>query len=42
VAVVTPASRVYFFDPARARVGAAVMLTEALALNNVLRWLEST
>lgn len=42
VAVVTPASRVYFFDPARARVGAAVMLTEALALDNVLRWLEST
>jgi hypothetical protein len=42
VAVVTPASQVYFFDPARARVGTAVTLAERHALDNVLRWLEST
>jgi len=42
VAVVTPASQVCFFDPTRARVGAAVTLTENLALDNVLRWLEAT
>jgi len=42
VAVVTPASQVYFFDPARARVGAAVTLTEDRALENVLQWLEAT
>jgi hypothetical protein len=42
VAVVTPGSQVWFFDPARARVGAAVTLTEGHALDNVLRWLEST
>ena len=41
VAVVTPASQVYFFDPARARVGTAVTLAEDHALDNVLRWLES-
>jgi hypothetical protein len=37
---VTPASQVVFFDPMRARVGAAVTLTEDRALDNVLRWLE--
>jgi len=42
VAVVTPAAEVWFFDPGRARVGAAVTLTEALALDNVLQWLEAT
>ena len=42
VAVVTPAAEVWFFDPGRARVGAAVTFTEALALDNVLQWLEST
>jgi len=42
VAVVTPASQVWFFDPARARVGAAVTLTEDRALDNVLQWLEAT
>jgi Holliday junction resolvase len=42
VAVVTPASQVVFFDPTRARVGAAVTLTEDHALDNVLRWLEVT
>jgi len=42
VGVVTPASRVWFSDPARARVGTAVTLTEDLALDNVLQWLEST
>ncbi|HEY0482117.1 MAG TPA: ATP-binding protein [Kofleriaceae bacterium] len=40
VAVVTPASQVVFFDPARARAGASVTLTEAHALDNVLQWLE--
>jgi hypothetical protein len=42
VAVVTPTSQVWFFDPTRARLGAAVTLTEDRALDNVLRWLEST
>jgi Holliday junction resolvase len=42
VAVVTPASQVRFFDPARARVGAAVTFSEGSALENVLVWLEST
>lgn len=42
VAVVTPASQVHFFDPARARAGRAVILGEELALDNVLAWLEST
>ncbi len=41
VAVVTPASQVHFFDPTRARAGAAVTLTEPQALDNVLQWLES-
>lgn len=41
VAVVTPASQVHFFDPARARVGRSVTLTEPQALDNVLEWLES-
>ena len=43
VAVVTPASQVWFFDPGAARVGARpVTLTEAHALDNVLEWLEAT
>jgi Holliday junction resolvase len=42
VAVVTPGSEVHFFDPARARAGAAVTFGEAHALDNVLRWLEVT
>ena len=42
VAVVTPASQVHFFDPSHARVGAAVTLTEARALDNVLQWLDAT
>jgi hypothetical protein len=33
---------VVFFDPTRARLGAAVTLTEGHALDNVLHWLEST
>jgi Holliday junction resolvase len=41
VAVVTPASQVRFFDPARARVGRAVTFSEGAALENVLMWLES-
>jgi AAA+ ATPase superfamily predicted ATPase/Holliday junction resolvase len=41
VAVVTPAGAVHFFDPARARVGAAVTLTADRAVDNVLRWLEA-
>lgn len=39
VAVVTPDAQVHFFDPARARVGGAVSLDAAHALDNVLRWL---
>ncbi len=42
VATVTPAGEVYFFDPARARLGAAVTLTSQMALDNVLHWLESS
>jgi Holliday junction resolvase len=40
VAAVTPEGKVFFFDPARARVGGAVTLSEGLALDTVLRWLE--
>jgi len=42
VAVVTPASQVWFFDPAAARIGTSVMLQERRAIDNVLQWLEST
>ena len=42
IAAVTPEAKVFFFDPARARLGATVTLTEAAALDNVLRWLEVT
>jgi Holliday junction resolvase len=42
VAAVTPEGQVFFFDPARARVGAAVTLGAGAALDNVLRWLEAT
>ncbi|MFO0593662.1 MAG: AAA family ATPase [Myxococcaceae bacterium] len=39
VAVVTPEQRVFFFDPARARLGKTAALHEQHALKNLLAWL---
>lgn len=42
VAVVTPGSQLWFFDPRHARVGAAVTFRADDAVDNVLQWLDAS